>query len=74
MGWVAIAAFPQLWSALSMEGIAWLVGGGLAYTSGVVFYQWTTLRFNHAIWHLFVIAGSVCHFFLLYIHVLPVAG
>lgn len=74
MGWVAIAVFPSLWNALSFAGIAWLFGGGLAYTAGVIFYQWTALRYSHAIWHLFVIAGSVCHFFLLYLHVLPRAG
>ncbi|HUG09840.1 MAG TPA: hemolysin III family protein [Opitutaceae bacterium] len=71
MGWVAIAAFPSLWNRLSAEGLAWLFGGGVAYTAGVIFYQWTSLRYSHAIWHLFVIAGSVCHFFLLYFHVLP---
>jgi len=74
MGWIAIAAFPQLWSALDLAGLAWLVGGGLAYTVGVIFYQWTRLRYSHAIWHLWVITGSVCHFFLLYFHVLPEAA
>jgi hemolysin III len=74
MGWVALAVFPSLWSALSLSGLAWLFGGGFAYTAGVIFYQWTSLRFSHAIWHLFVITGSVCHFFLLYFHVLPAAA
>jgi hemolysin III len=43
-------------------GIAWLVAGGLAYTGGVVFYGWGRLRYSHAVWHVFVLAGSVCHF------------
>ena len=71
MGWVGIFAFPHLWRVLSPAAMAWLIGGGLAYTVGVAFYKWERLRFNHAIWHLWVIAGSVCHFFLLYFHVLP---
>ena len=71
MGWAVIAVLPQLWHALPAAALAWLVGGGVAYTIGVVFYQWTSLRYGHAIWHLFVIAGSVCHFLLLYLYVLP---
>jgi hemolysin III len=52
-------------------GITWLVAGGLAYTFGVVFYVWKKLPFNHAIWHLFVLTGSVCHFIAVLLYVLP---
>ena len=55
-------------------GWGWLLGGGLAYTGGVVFYLWERLPFNHAIWHLFVIAGSVCHFLMMLWYVLPHAA
>lgn len=71
MGWAALVVFPKLWDAFSIEALGWLVGGGLAYTLGVGFFVWEKLRYSHAIWHLFVVTGSVCHFFLLYWHVLP---
>jgi hemolysin III len=44
-------------------GLAWLIAGGVSYTFGVVFFAWNRLPFNHAIWHLFVLGGSVCHVF-----------
>jgi hemolysin III len=47
--------------ALSPAGVAWMVAGGLCYTLGVIFFAWKSLRFNHAVWHLFVLAGSTCH-------------
>jgi hemolysin III len=46
---------------LPAAGLAWLVAGGLGYTFGIAFYAWHRLPFNHAIWHLFVLVGSVCH-------------
>jgi hemolysin III len=71
MGWIIIFAIKPLAQALAPGGIVWLVAGGLAYTLGVVFYAWRKLPFNHAIWHLFVLSGSVCHFFAVLLHVLP---
>ena len=62
MGWLIVLAAGPMRSSLPGETIAWLVGGGLAYTAGTAFYLNTRLRFAHAIWHLFVLAGSVCHF------------
>lgn len=61
MGWLAVFAFGPMLRALSPVGVAWMVAGGLCYTLGVIFFAWRTLRFNHAIWHLFVLAGSACH-------------
>jgi len=61
MGWMAMVCGPRILEATSAAGLAWLVAGGLAYTAGVSFYLWHHLPFNHAIWHLFVIAGSACH-------------
>lgn len=72
MGWLIIFALPQIYNALSTEGFVLLVAGGLAYTFGSVFYMWRGFRYHHAIWHLFVIAGSVCHFFCILLHVLPI--
>jgi len=61
MGWLAVFALGPMIRALPMAAIAWLVAGGLCYTGGVIFFAWEKLRFNHAIWHLFVLAGSACH-------------
>jgi hemolysin III len=61
MGWLAVLAFGPMLRALSPAGVAWMVAGGLCYTFGVIFFAWKRLRFNHAIWHLFVLAGSACH-------------
>jgi hemolysin III len=62
MGWTAVIAVKPLIAHVPLGGIAWLVAGGLAYTGGVVFYAWTRLRYSHAVWHVFVLAGSVCHY------------
>ncbi len=71
MGWLVVVAIKPLLEAIPPGGIAWLVAGGLFYTLGVIFYVWKKLPFNHAIWHLFVLSGSVCHFFAILLYVLP---
>lgn len=64
MGWVAVVAAAPLIERMAFEGLAWLVAGGLAYTLGaVVFIFDARLRYAHFVWHLFVMAGSACHFF-----------
>lgn len=64
MGWLVLIAAVPLLEKVSGAGIAWLVAGGLAYTVGVAFFLTDArLRFGHFIWHLFVMAGSACHFF-----------
>lgn len=62
MGWLAVFIVWPLLSLVDTTLVAWLVGGGVAYSVGVVFFWWTRLPFHHAIWHLFVLAGSVCHY------------
>lgn len=62
MGWMGVAAIKPVVAALPPVGLGLLVAGGLAYTIGVVFYAGRCIPFNHAIWHMFVITGSVCHF------------
>jgi len=71
MGWVGVVAGRPLIEALEPQGLALLVAGGLFYTVGVVFYVWRSLRFHHAIWHVFVLGGSTCHFFAVLLHVIP---
>jgi hemolysin III len=63
MGWLILIAIEPLINSLSKEGLYWLFGGGLFYTGGVIFYVLDYKRFYHAIWHLFVMGGSACHYF-----------
>jgi len=69
MGWTVVIAVKPLVEHVPPGGIAWLVAGGLAYTGGIAFYAWTRLRYSHAIWHLFVLAGSVCHYIAVVLYV-----
>ena len=62
MGWTVVVAAKPLMALAPPGAIAWLAAGGIAYTGGVAFYAWTRLRYSHAVWHLFVLAGSVCHY------------
>jgi len=62
MGWLVIVAIVPVMRALDDWTFGWLVAGGVCYTFGTVFYHRPSLRYSHAIWHLFVIAGSVCHY------------
>jgi hemolysin III len=71
MGWVAVAALIPLLEALGPAGFAWLAAGGLFYTVGIVFFALDTrLVHAHGIWHLFVIAGSLCHYYAILRYVL----
>jgi hemolysin III len=74
MGWMVLVAAGPLFAHVPHGGIAWLFAGGIVYTAGVIFYLWDHLPFNHAIWHLFVIGGSVCHFLAVLFYILPVTG
>ncbi|MGG5462535.1 PAQR family membrane homeostasis protein TrhA [Clostridium sp. B9] len=69
MGWAVIFVVKDLWVSVPHMAILWLAIGGLFYTLGCIFFVWDRLPYNHAIWHLFVIGGSVSHFFsvLLYL-------
>jgi len=71
MGWMAIIAINPMINNVDTGGLMLLVAGGLAYTFGVIFYVWKSLPYHHAIWHLFVLAGSVFHFFSIFYFVLP---
>ncbi|AWL06975.1 hemolysin III family protein [Massilia oculi] len=70
MGWLAIACTGPLVDGLGRAGFAWLAAGGLSYTAGIVFYATDhKVRHGHGIWHLFVLAGSICHYFAVLLHV-----
>ena len=70
MGWVAVAAIVPLIRSLHGLGTMWLATGGGLYTIGCVFYLWKSLPYAHMVWHLFVLAGTICHFFCCLWHVL----
>ena len=70
MGWIAIFLIKPLYATLSFTGIVWLVLGGVLYTMGTIFYLWKIVPFNHTIWHLFVLAGTICQFFCVLFYVM----
>lgn len=71
MGWIVIIALKPLIAEVPVGGLILLVIGGLMYTAGVVFYLWHKLRYHHAIWHCFVLAGTTFHFISIFVYVLP---
>ncbi len=73
LGWLAAIAVKPLLHSVESRGIVLLVAGGLAYTGGVAFYGWRRLRYHHAVWHLFVLVGSLFHFFAVLFYVIPPA-
>lgn len=71
MGWIVLVAVKPLMAALGTAGFAWLAGGGILYTLGIIFFAYDTrFRHWHGIWHLFVIAGSLLHFVAILFYVL----
>ncbi|MCC5881015.1 MAG: hemolysin III family protein [Halomonas sp.] len=71
MGWLIVFAGDTLSTSLPTAGIVLLAAGGITYTLGVIFFAINSIPFNHAIWHLFVLGGSTCHYFAVYAAVLP---
>jgi len=70
MGWLIVFDFANLSNAIGPTGVLWLFAGGLAYTIGIVFYAIQRIPYNHVIWHLFVLGGAICHFFMIFNHVI----
>jgi len=70
MGWIVVFAIKPLVVALPPGGLYWLFTGGIAYTAGAILYSIKKLKFNHAIFHMFVLLGSFCHFMAVYFYVL----
>lgn len=63
MGWLCVFALKRLVMVVPPAGVIWLIAGGIVYTVGVLFYATRRIPYSHAIWHLFVLGGSICHFF-----------
>lgn len=71
MGWLVVIAAKPVITHLSLTAMIWLLAGGLAYTGGVIFFAAKRIPYSHAIWHLFVLAGSFCHYFAVLSTVIP---
>ncbi|QBO58817.1 PAQR family membrane homeostasis protein TrhA [Chryseobacterium salivictor] len=74
MGWLIIFSFDSLLYHLDFRGLVWLLSGGISYTIGAALYSIHRIKFNHAIFHLFVLLGTFCHFMSVYFYVIPVSG
>jgi hemolysin III len=72
MGWVIVFAIKPLVQNLPIEGLLWLLGGGISYTVGAILYSIKRIKYNHAIFHIFVLLGSFCHFMAVFFYVLPI--
>lgn len=72
MGWLIVLVWNPIVESLHPNGVILLVIGGLLYTGGAVFYMWRGFNYHHALWHLFVLAGSIVHFFAVLLYVLPI--
>jgi hemolysin III len=71
MGWLIVVAIKPAMSLIPAGGLELLLAGGLFYTGGLVFYGIDKIPYHHALWHLFVVAGSLCHFLAVILHVIP---
>ncbi|HEX9941706.1 MAG TPA: hemolysin III family protein [Thermoanaerobaculia bacterium] len=74
MGWTVVVAIKPLVTHVAPGGVLLLLIGGLVYTAGAAFYLWKRLPYHHAIWHAFVLLGSIFHFFAILLYVIPLAG
>ena len=72
MGWLIVFAWKPLVNNLSPQGMTYLIIGGALYTIGAIFYVWRGFKYHHAVWHVFVLAASVAHFFCVLFYVLPI--
>jgi hemolysin III len=70
-GWLAIFVARSLLHAIGWHGMSWLAAGGLAYTLGIVFFSFDRVPYFHAAWHIFVLAGSIAHYFAILFYVVP---
>ena len=71
MGYLVVAALPRLAAAVGWHGLLWILGGGIFYTAGIVFFAFDRVRYFHALWHVFVLGGSALHFVAVLLYVVP---
>jgi len=70
MGWLIVFDFDALATIMPTNGLLFLFSGGLAYTVGIVFYAINRIPYNHVIWHIFVLSGAICHYFMILFYVI----
>jgi len=73
LGWLIVVDLEGLLTLVPIKGVLWLVAGGLFYTVGIIFYAFDRIPYNHAIWHVFVIAGSLCHYLSILWYIVPLS-
>jgi len=71
LGWLSVVATKELLASIPLGGLIWLALGGVVYTVGVIFYAAKKIPYTHAIWHLFVLGGSICHYFAILLYLAP---
>ncbi len=71
LGWLSVAATKELLASMALGGLIWLAVGGVVYTVGVIFYAAKKIPYTHAVWHLFVLGGSICHYFAILLYLAP---
>ena len=74
MGWLGVIAARPMVAHVPANALIWLLAGGLTYNAGVIFYVYRRIPYSHAIWHVFVLAGSICHYFAVFSTLIPPRG
>lgn len=71
MGWIGVFGLQSIIANLPIEAVIWLVAGGISYTIGAILFGLKMIKYNHAIFHIFVLIGSICHFMSVFMYILP---
>jgi hemolysin III len=71
LGWLCVFVFKEMLVSIPIGGIIWLVVGGLFYMVGIIFYALQKIPYMHVVWHFFVLAGSICHYFAVLLYLAP---
>ena len=74
MGWLGVIAARPMVAHVPANALIWLLAGGLTYNAGVIFYVYRRIPYSHAIWHVFVLAGSICHYLAVFSTLIPPRG
>ncbi len=74
MGWLALAVVQPMYIALGLTPMILIFAGGLSYTAGMIFFGWKSIKHHHAIFHVFVLAGSILHYIVIAVYVVPQGG
>ncbi len=71
MGWIGVFGLQSIITNLPIEAVIWLIAGGISYTIGAILFGMKMIKYNHAIFHIFVLIGSICHFMSVFMYILP---